>query len=137
MPRGASISVSQAIAAAGGTLHAFSPKEATLMRRQSDGGLIRAKLELDRIMQGEDPDVLLAAGDILIVPHTFETRLEEFLARAFVFRFGMDTTYNPWTYYYFKKDRESREDFGGTGGFFSTFGRQLTSELPALLEPVP
>jgi len=135
MPKGTTMSVLQAICAAGGTLLEFCPTEATLMRRRPNGELVRVKLELDRIKAGQDPDIALAAGDMLVVPHNASTRFEEFLARAFIFRFGLDTTFSPWTHYYFQKDRESREQFGGGGeGFFGTFGRQLsTMDLTPLL----
>ena len=131
VPRAASISVLQALGAVGGTLLAYEPKEATLMRRRPDGELVRVKLNLHRLLQGEEPDIRLAAGDVLLVPHTAATRFEEFLARNFVMRFGVDATFNPWTHYYFREDRTLRRD-GRDGDIFSTFGRYIGG-----LTPVP
>jgi hypothetical protein len=116
----------QAIASGGGSLLAFSPKEATLYRTKKGGEILRVKLDLARMRAGEDPDIMLEPGDILNLPHTVETRVEEFLAKAFIFRFGLDTTFNPWTHYYFKKDREVRQ--GQDNGFFGTFGRSLITQ---------
>lgn len=127
MPTGSTMSVMQAIGAAGGTLLEYCPNEATLMRRMPNGELVRVKLELNRIKIGEDPDLKLAAGDMLIVPHNTSTRIEEFLAKAFIFRFGLDATFNPWTHYYLKKDREVRQSLSGGDGFYATFGRQLST----------
>jgi len=136
LPRGSTISVMQAIGAAGGTLLEFCPTEATLMRRRPTGELVRVKLELDRIKSGMDPDITLAAGDILVVPHNANTRMEEFLAKAFIFRFGLDATFNPWTHYYLKKDREVQREISGGGGFYDTFGRQLsTMDLTPIFAP--
>jgi polysaccharide export outer membrane protein len=124
MPPRTQMSVLQAIGAAGGTLHAFSPREATLMRRKPDGDLIRVRLDLHALARGEDPDLALAPGDMVYVPHTSGTRFEEFLARTLYFRAGVDATYNPWTYYFFRKDIEVREDqIAATSDFFSTSGR--------------
>jgi protein involved in polysaccharide export with SLBB domain len=124
MPQGTQMSVMQAIASAGGTLHAFAPKEVTLMRRQPDGDLIRVRLDLHRLTLGEDPDLALAAGDMVHIPHTAGTRFEEFLAKTLYFRAGVDATYNPWTYYFFRKDIDIREDqIAATSDFFGTQGR--------------
>lgn len=118
----------QAIASGGGSLLAFTPKEATLYRTRDDGEIMRVRLDLQRMRAGKDPDIVLQPGDILSVPHTFETRMEEFLAKAFIFRFGMDTTFNPWTHYYFQKDFEIQQERGGNEGFFGTFGRSLITQ---------
>lgn len=136
VPQGTHISVLQAIGAAGGTLREFAPREATLMRRQENGEHIRVQLDLAGMLAGLDPDIALAPGDILTIPHTPTTRLEEFLARTFVLRWGLDTTFNPWTYYYMKKDREIRAGLGDSG-FYSTFGRQLSTMDLTPLYPTP
>jgi len=132
MARSATLSVLQAIGAAGGTLLAFEPREATLMRRKPDGELTRVKVDLDRIKLGKTPDIALAAGDVLIVPHNVATRVEEYIARAFTLRIGtgVETTYNPWTEYYMKRSNEISGN--GNGGFFSSFYSQLTNQLGQL-----
>lgn len=90
LPRGATISALQSVAAAGGTLLAFEPVEATLMRRRPTGELVRVKLNLQKMLKGQEPDLALAAGDILIVPHTIATRLEEYAARNLTLRAGVN-----------------------------------------------
>ncbi len=128
LPRAATLSAMQAIGAAGGPILAFEPKEATLVRRRPDGQVIRVRLDLSRMMQGQDPDITLAAGDLLLVPHTSDTRFEEWVARNFVFRFGADTTFNPWGYYYFRKsDETQRATQGGNQGWLQTVGSQILS----------
>lgn len=138
MPRGSQLSVIQAIAAAGGTLTVYQPKNATLLRRQDSGELIRVRLCLQDILAGTEPDLALAPGDVVLVPHGSDTRFEEFLARTFVFRWGMDTVFNPWTHYYFKRDIQARKDENGDDSAFAFFGRQLTAQnLAPLLTPAP
>jgi len=135
MPRNKSLSVLQAISTAGGTMHAFQPSEATLMRRKPNGEHTRVKLRLDKMLDGTAPDIALAAGDMLIVPHNAATRFEEFLAKSFQVRLctGIETTYNPWTLYYIRKD-----DTVG-GGFFDSLGAQLTNQISNLgvITPTP
>jgi len=124
MPRGATMSVMQTIGAAGGPPLAFEPREATLMRRKTVGEVVRVKLDLDRIKQGKDPDITLAAGDVLVVPHNAATRIEEYINKTFQPRIGVgvDATYNPWTLYYLRKGAE----IGGQNG---TFFNSLTNLL--------
>jgi len=77
---GTEITLLQAVAAAGGLRTDVTPREATLIRRM-DGKDVHVKLNLDRIATGKDDNITLAAGDILWVPHTFGTRVEEFINR--------------------------------------------------------
>lgn len=93
-PPGAQTSVLQAIAASGGLRTDLTPKEATLVRRRADGTDVHVKLNITRIARGEDPNITLAAGDILWVPHTCETRIQEFINQNFFFRAGVSVTYN-------------------------------------------
>jgi protein involved in polysaccharide export with SLBB domain len=75
---GTEITLLQAVAAAGGLRTDVTPREATLIRRM-DGKDVHVKLDLDRIATGKDDNITLAAGDILWVPHTFGTRVQEFI----------------------------------------------------------
>lgn len=138
LPRASSLSVLQALGSAGGTRLEFEPKDATVLRRNPDGTVLRVKLHLQRTLNGEDPDIRLAAGDILVVPHTADTRLEEFLARNLRMGYGVETTFNPWTHYYFKRDQDLRG--GGFGGsLFDSAARQLFfgSDLFGVAAPPP
>jgi protein involved in polysaccharide export with SLBB domain len=74
---GVRITVLQAITAAGGLRTDVLPTEATLIRRLPNGKDIRVKLDLDRLACGKDPNIALAAGDILWVPFTLSTRIED------------------------------------------------------------
>lgn len=96
VPHQGKISVARAIAAAGGLRDFLDPPEATLWRRMENGEQVRVKLELAALMNGETEDILLAAGDILDIPHTPETRFREWFANNIVFGpFGMTAVYDP------------------------------------------
>ncbi|MBN1491138.1 MAG: polysaccharide biosynthesis/export family protein [Phycisphaerae bacterium] len=126
--RNTRLTVLQAIGAAGGTMLAFEPREATLMRHESDGQLTSVRIDLDRVKAGTDPDIALAAGDILILPHNAATRIEEYIARALQIRLGagIETTYNPWTLYYLRKTSEMGR---GDAGFYGTLYNSLQTGL--------
>lgn len=127
--RAAMLSVMQAVGAAGGTRHEFEPREATLMRRRADGSLARVKVDLDRIKQGIDPDLALAAGDVLVLPHNTSTRIEEYIARYLQPRigWGIDTTYNPWTLYYLQRNADYTDQ-----GLFESIANRIPGVLPTL-----
>ena len=72
-PQGVEMTVLQAIAGAAGLRTDVTPREATLIRRMPDGTDAHVRLNLDRITRGQDPNLVLAAGDILWVPDTLET----------------------------------------------------------------
>jgi protein involved in polysaccharide export with SLBB domain len=93
-PPGTDISVLQALAAAGGLRTDVSPREATLIRRTDNGRDLHVKLDLDRLARGWDPNITLAAGDILWVPETLETKIQEFINRNIFLRGGVVVTYN-------------------------------------------
>jgi polysaccharide export outer membrane protein len=90
LPRGAAVSALQALAAAGGTLLEFEPIEATLMRRKTSGELVRVRLDLQKMLRGKEPDLAMAPGDVLIIPHTLATRVEAYLAKNLILRAGVD-----------------------------------------------
>lgn len=92
-PSGTEVTILQALAAAGGVRMDLMPSDATLIRRQ-DGGDVFVKLDLDRISKGKDPNMTLAAGDILWVPHTFGTRVREFLNNTLYLQAGASYTAN-------------------------------------------
>ncbi len=93
-PSGSEVTVLQALASAGGPRTDVFPKEGTLVRRMSDGSDVHVKLDLGRLARGEDPNIALAAGDILWVPDTAGTRIMEFVNRNIFFRAGVSVTYN-------------------------------------------
>jgi len=92
VPRGSSLTVLQAIAASGGLRTDVTPREATLIRRTSDGQDVHVKLNLDRVRSGDATNIQLAAGDILLVPETLETKVQDFINRNFFLRAGISAT---------------------------------------------
>ncbi len=62
------ISAVQALAMAGGTTKAASRKNAVIIRRDSSGGRVEQKIDLGRVLKGQDPDTWLGPNDILFVP---------------------------------------------------------------------
>ncbi|HNQ21952.1 MAG TPA: polysaccharide biosynthesis/export family protein [Phycisphaerae bacterium] len=91
-PQGVRMSVLQALAAGLGLRTDVTPREATLIRRMPDGSDAHVKLNLDRITKGKDPNIMLAAGDILWVPHTTGTRIQDWVNRNIFFRAGVSAT---------------------------------------------
>jgi len=93
-PPGTKVSILQALAAAGGVIEDVFPKEGTLIREMPNGEDVHVKLDLDRLRAGKDPNLQLAAGDILWVPETFGTRTMAFLNQSLFFRAGATVSYN-------------------------------------------
>lgn len=87
-PPGVRVTVLQALAAAAGVRTDVFPDEAVLVRHGDDGTDVRVCLDISRIADGADPNIKLAAGDILWVPHTWETRVQEWINRNIYFRAG-------------------------------------------------
>jgi hypothetical protein len=107
----------QAIAAAGGLRTDVWPKEATLIRRLPDGTDAHVRLDLARLSTGEDPNILLAAGDILWVPETAETRIQDFINKNFFIRAGLNAnmSYNVTGIEYLNRPAQQSGFFGGGG----------------------
>jgi protein involved in polysaccharide export with SLBB domain len=91
-PPGVRMNVLQILAASAGVRTDVTPKEATLIHRLTDGRDVHVKLDLDRIERGDDPNIMLASGDILWVPWTVETRVQDWANRNLFFRAGFSAT---------------------------------------------
>ncbi|MGB2819595.1 MAG: polysaccharide biosynthesis/export family protein [Phycisphaerae bacterium] len=89
-PPGVRVTVLQAIAGAAGLRTDVLPREGTLIRRMPNGRDVHVKLDLNRLANGKDPNILLAAGDILWVPHTLETYAQEWISRNIYLRGGVN-----------------------------------------------
>ncbi|MCD6303782.1 MAG: polysaccharide export protein [Planctomycetes bacterium] len=111
-PPGTRVTVLQALAAAAGLRTDVLPREATLIRRMPDGKDVQVKLDLDKLQRGEAPNITLAAGDILWVPHTLETRIQEWISRNIYVRGGMNAEIN---YNFIHTQDIYRGKKGGTG----------------------
>ena len=62
------ISVIQALSMAGGPLRTAVRKNAVIIRRDATGNRVEQKVDLGRVLKGQNPDVMLGANDILFVP---------------------------------------------------------------------
>jgi polysaccharide export outer membrane protein len=62
------VSSIQALALAGGTSKAASRKNAAVIHMNDDGTRIERKIDLKRIMRGQDPDTKLGPNDVLYIP---------------------------------------------------------------------
>jgi polysaccharide export outer membrane protein len=62
------ISVIQALSIAGGPLRTAVRKNSVIIRRDAQGNRLEQKVDLARVLKGQDPDVMLGANDILFLP---------------------------------------------------------------------
>jgi len=86
---GVKINILQALAGAAGLRTDVTPGEATLIRRMPNGTDAHVKLDLARLYRGQDPNIDLKPGDILWVPDTTLTRVQDFINRTVYFRAGV------------------------------------------------
>ncbi|MBI4581890.1 MAG: polysaccharide biosynthesis/export family protein [Planctomycetes bacterium] len=91
-PSGVPVTLLQALASSGGLRTDVTPHEATLIRRMPDGQDVQVKLNLDRVATGKDPNITLAAGDILWVPESLETRIQDWVNKNVFLRVGGTAT---------------------------------------------
>lgn len=91
---GAKITVLQALSGAAGLRTDVTPTEATLVRRLPDGQDVHVKLDLMKIKSGDDPNIELAVGDVLHVPHTPLTRIQQFINQNVSLRAGASANYS-------------------------------------------
>lgn len=91
-PIGTEITVLQAIAGANGLRTDVTPREGTLIRRTADQTEVHVRLDLDRISRGIDPNIALAPGDILWIPESPETKMQEWINRNVFLRAGLNAT---------------------------------------------
>lgn len=120
-PPGINMNVLQVLAAAGGLRTDVFPKDATLTRRMSDGTDVHVKLCLAKIARGEEPNFLLAAGDILWVPETFATRVQDFFNQNVFFRAGVSVNYNVSGVEFLNRPGGRGNNVNGGGGLQDSF----------------
>jgi len=119
---GVQISILQALAAAGGVRTDVFPREGTLIRRMPNGQDVQVKLDLKRIGNGSDPNILLAGGDILWVPWTTNTRIQDWVNRNIYFRAGASVTYNATALEYMNSNAERAANNRNLEDTFDPFG---------------
>ena len=122
-PAGVQVTILQALAGAGGLRTDIYPKEGTLIRRMPDGTDVHVKLALNRIQNGRDPNILLAAGDIFWVPHTAGTRVQDFINRNIFLRAGVSVNYSVRGVEYMNRHgQQSRSNGSGLEDSFDPLG---------------
>lgn len=140
---GVEMTLLQVIAAAGGLRTDVTPTEATLIRRMPDGRDAHVKLDLKRLRDGRDPNFALAAGDILWVPSTLGTIVEDFINKNIFMRAGITVTYNvTGTEFLNRRSLQSSRSGGGGGGLQDAFDPlgflgQNAALQTLLTQPVP
>jgi len=117
-PAGTHVNIMQAIASAGGLRTDVFPREGTLIRQMPDGRDVQVKLDLTSIGNGRAENLVLASGDILWVPHTWETRVQDFINRNFFLRAGVSATvsYNVGGVEYLNRQRQQASRTSGAFG---------------------
>lgn len=113
-PTGTRVSVLQVVAGASGLRTDVTPCEGTLVRRQTDGTDVHVKLDLNRIARGDDPNFDLLPGDILWVPETLQTKVQDWVNRNIFFRAGVSINYSVSGIEFM--NRNNLQGAGGSGG---------------------
>jgi protein involved in polysaccharide export with SLBB domain len=68
IPDGSTLTVSQAIVNAGGTVADADLMKCTVVRRDAAGKILTTPFDLGKIMSGKAKDVQVARGDVIFVP---------------------------------------------------------------------
>ncbi|MDX2198823.1 MAG: polysaccharide biosynthesis/export family protein [Phycisphaerae bacterium] len=113
IPRNGELSMMRAIAAAGGFREYLDIKEATLVRKMPDGTQVQAKVDVEKVYKGEMSDVALVAGDILHVPHTLDTRLQDWVNTNVLRQFSIGVRYDPLQQYNTQRIIDQNNNQGG------------------------
>jgi polysaccharide export outer membrane protein len=74
-PTDKTVTITRALAMAGGPTKTSKMKNATLIRQRPDGTLDRTPLNVSKILKGELPDVAMLPNDMLYVPGSVEKSL--------------------------------------------------------------
>ena len=74
-PTDQAITITRAVAMAGGPTKTSKMKSATLIRQRADGTLDRTPLDISKIMKGSLPDVAMLPNDMIYVPGSVEKNL--------------------------------------------------------------
>lgn len=138
-PAGAKVTMLQALAAAGGLRTDVTPPEGTLIRRMPDGRDVHVKLDWDRITKGKDPNITLAAGDVLWVPHTLSTRAEDWVNRNVFLRVGYTATgsYNGTAVDYWNSNAESQSYNYNNSNNYDPFSSLIQNSILQSLQNRP
>ena len=89
------INLRQTIAAAGGHPTEFDLDKVVLTRRLRDGRDVCVVFKWKHVLEGKVPNIDMRPGDVIEVPHTAETHVEEILRRSIVLRMGVNAVFDP------------------------------------------
>ncbi len=135
IPPGSEISALQAIATAGGTQPYLDVKEATLIRELPDGETVHVKVDLEALQDGKAPDIALASGDILELPHTPDTLFQEWFVRnVLVGPFSVGVRYDPLAQYNANRAIDADR---GDNDFSDAIRRAIGTTIPEAFIPPP
>jgi len=67
---GSGLTVLGAVGAAGGSMYAADPTDATLIRSDSTGNKVAIPVNLAKIAKGQEPDIPVRANDVIDVPYS-------------------------------------------------------------------
>ncbi len=131
VPQHGTMSLVQALSAAGGVRDLLEPKDATLWRQLPSGERVRVQLDLNEILNGNAEDIQLAAGDVVQIPHTLDTRFREWAAANLrIGPFNVGTSYDPLSQYNFNRALDQENN---NGGFANTVTDTFRLQLQSLL----
>jgi hypothetical protein len=133
IPIDSEMSVLQAIAAAGGTREYLDVKEGTLVRELANGENVHVKLALSDMMAGKVEDLKLKPGDVLMIPHTVDTFVQDWARSNLLFGpFRVGVNYDPLSQY--NVNRAIKNQTVNRNGITNT----IASDLPLLFRnPFP
>lgn len=133
VPRDSTLSLQKAIAAAGGIRDYLTVRDATLVRTLADGRRVRVELPIEKILTGQMDDIELAAGDVLQIPHTFDTLVQEWFVRNVVAGpFSVSLKYDPLAQY-----NANRAIDADSGSVRDAIRQSLGSTVPGIVVPSP
>ncbi len=133
VPPHSTLSVQRAIAAAGGIRDLLDPKEATLVRVLPDGQQVQVKLDLGAMLAGNAQDIALRPGDILRIPYTADTFIQEwFFKNMLLGPFSVGVRYDPLSQWNANRAIDASRE-GGT--WSNVFRSSLSSSIPYIFAP--
>jgi polysaccharide export outer membrane protein len=138
IPPQSTLSVLRAVMAAGGLRDYLDVKEATLIRAVPSGEQVHVKLALADMLAGRTPDLALRPGDILHIPYTVDSFVQEWAFRNLIpGPFNVGLHYDPLAQY--NASRVLQQNVGKSSvlqGIRSTLGSTLPQAfIPAVPTP--
>lgn len=134
IPRRAKLSLLRAIAAAGGLPEYLDVEEATLVRQLVGGEQVQVRLPLSEIISGAAPDLDLVSGDVLVVPYTANTFVQQWAkSNLLLGPFNVGLRYDPLAQY--NANRALEDDRLGGNGVSNAIRQSLGSTIPGVVVP--